>query len=369
VFWGLNGSGKTSLLKILHSALQSNAEPIARLPFTKAQVDIYSAKYDSIIRRTINRDPKTEEEISDPEDETLLTDELWTVVESAELAAMRNDQERPFRWRTIVLTGTAILPLGRFQHGYLPISRVAESRGMPINRPSPHGEAMGDAMFDAMFARQVTRRSQLYTSGASAQIREIQQQGLAEILLVLFGGAQKTRQRTEHDIDAGPAFRLVTSFLRQQGIRVNFDIESFTSRYGKQKELRDIVDKIQEVMADINSALEPQRDFEKLIGELFSGNKTVAFEPRGLRVMVNDEKIPLESLSSGEKQLMQILLEVMAGGVNAVIIDEPELSMHVDWQNRLVASMRTVNPESQLVLATHSPEVMANLDEKYIFQL
>jgi len=85
--------------------------------------------------------------------------------------------------------------------------------------------------------------------------------------------------------------------------------------------------------------------------------------------MVNDEKIPLESLSSGEKQLMQILLEVMAGGVNAVIIDEPELSMHVDWQNRLVASMRTVNPESQLVLATHSPEVMANLDEKYIFQL
>jgi len=150
---------------------------------------------------------------------------------------------------------------------------------------------------------------------------------------------------------------------------VNFDIESFTSRYGKQKELRDIVDKIQEVMADIDSALEPQRDFEKLIGELFSGNKTVAFEPRGLRVMVNDEKIPLESLSSGEKQLMQILLEVMAGGVNAVIIDEPELSMHVDWQNRLVASMRTVNPESQLVLATHSPEVMANLDEKYIFQL
>lgn len=44
VFWGLNGSGKTSLLKILHSALVGRAAPLAVVPYKEAEVGIRSGK-------------------------------------------------------------------------------------------------------------------------------------------------------------------------------------------------------------------------------------------------------------------------------------------------------------------------------------
>ena len=43
--------------------------------------------------------------------------------------------------------------------------------------------------------------------------------------------------------------------------------------------------------------------------------------------------------------------------------------MHVDWQQVLVAAMKRVNPDCQLLLATHSPEVMADVADKYVFEL
>jgi predicted ATP-dependent endonuclease of OLD family len=56
VFFGENGSGKTSLLKILHSAIKGDVDILTRVPFTSASVDVYSVTYDKIFHRTINAD-------------------------------------------------------------------------------------------------------------------------------------------------------------------------------------------------------------------------------------------------------------------------------------------------------------------------
>jgi len=74
-------------------------------------------------------------------------------------------------------------------------------------------------------------------------------------------------------------------------------------------------------------------------------------------------------LSSGEKHLVRILLESLSAQGNCIIIDEPELSLHIDWQRELVSAMQTVNPQLQMVLATHSPDIMAELRDDYIFEL
>jgi len=89
------------------------------------------------------------------------------------------------------------------------------------------------------------------------------------------------------------------------------------------------------------------------------------FAPR----QIDGTNIPLQSLSSGEKQLLRLMLETLAAGSSTVMIDEPELSMHVDWQQVLVAAMRRVNPECQMLLATHSPEVMAEVADENVFEL
>ena len=48
VFFGLNGSGKTSLLKVLVSALTADAELLRRVAFQSAEVKIYSSQWNSV---------------------------------------------------------------------------------------------------------------------------------------------------------------------------------------------------------------------------------------------------------------------------------------------------------------------------------
>jgi len=134
------------------------------------------------------------------------------------------------------------------------------------------------------------------------------------------------------------------------------------------------VSNIQDVTREVQEALRAQHDFQEVIQTLYSGDKELLFDvgraARGsLRIQANGTAIPLQSLSSGEKQLLRLMLETLAAEEDVVMIDEPELSMHVDWQQVLVASMRRVNPDCQLLLATHSPEVMADVPNEYVFEL
>ena len=135
-----------------------------------------------------------------------------------------------------------------------------------------------------------------------------------------------------------------------------------------------VVSEIEEVRRKVAAILTPQHELQSVIDEMYLGNKHLVLSQtpiraEGLQVRIADKQIPLGSLSSGEKQLLQVLLEVLATGDSTAMIDEPELSLHVDWQQRLIASMRRINPGAQLLLATHSPEVMVDVDERCVFEL
>ena len=67
-------------------------------------------------------------------------------------------------------------------------------------------------------------------------------------------------------------------------------------------------------------------------------------------------------LSSGEKQMLAILLTVLVeDNQNYVLfMDEPEVSLHVDWQQQLIDLLLELNPNVQIILTTHSPAVIMN---------
>ena len=48
------------------------------------------------------------------------------------------------------------------------------------------------------------------------------------------------------------------------------------------------------------------------------------------------------------------------------IADEPELSLHVKWQKMILPEMLKINPNAQVIIATHSPEVASNYPDKII---
>ena len=71
--------------------------------------------------------------------------------------------------------------------------------------------------------------------------------------------------------------------------------------------------------------------------------------------------ISLEMLSAGEKQLLLILLSVflMDEKPSVLLMDEPELSLHIAWQEKLISALRKLNPVCQIILTTHSPSIFA----------
>ena len=85
---------------------------------------------------------------------------------------------------------------------------------------------------------------------------------------------------------------------------------------------------------------------------------------------VEDEKIQLDQLSSGEKQILLILTTVFLQEEkpNVLLMDEPEISLHITWQDRLIELIRKLNPNCQLILTTHSPNIFANgWEDKIVF--
>jgi DNA repair exonuclease SbcCD ATPase subunit len=71
---------------------------------------------------------------------------------------------------------------------------------------------------------------------------------------------------------------------------------------------------------------------------------------------------PISALSSGERQLLVMIAHLSLNpnlvGSGVFIVDEPELSLHIDWQEKFVDAIREANPNVQLILATHSPAII-----------
>lgn len=73
-------------------------------------------------------------------------------------------------------------------------------------------------------------------------------------------------------------------------------------------------------------------------------------------------------LSSGEKQILILLTQALLTVDEPVvyIADEPELSLHVTWQEKLLESLVTLGGQKQIIVATHSPDIVGKFQDKVI---
>ena len=101
--------------------------------------------------------------------------------------------------------------------------------------------------------------------------------------------------------------------------------------------------------------------FQDLIDELFAstGKKIIRTENE-IRFLQYQETLLPYQLSSGEKQMLVILLTVLVEDLQPTVLfmDEPEVSLHIDWQQRLIDLILQLNPNIQIILTTHSPAVI-----------
>lgn len=83
-----------------------------------------------------------------------------------------------------------------------------------------------------------------------------------------------------------------------------------------------------------------------------------------------NDKIDITYLSSGEKQLVNLLAHFIFKASdlkNGIFVaDEPELSLHLNWQKMFIQQLHHINPKIQLIFATHSPELVGSYRNKII---
>ncbi len=105
----------------------------------------------------------------------------------------------------------------------------------------------------------------------------------------------------------------------------------------------------------------PKRRFQDLLDELFSyTNKKIDRKSNEICFYQDDEKISVYKLSAGEKHILVILLTALlrVGEHSVLFMDEPESSLHIEWQEQLINNIRSLNPDIQLILTTHSPALI-----------
>ncbi len=83
-------------------------------------------------------------------------------------------------------------------------------------------------------------------------------------------------------------------------------------------------------------------------------------------LILEDGKLP-SHLSSGQKRLISILSQISdSPNGSTILIDEPELSLHIEWQERLVSALTENFPKHKFILATHAPSIVKFHHEKVI---
>lgn len=140
------------------------------------------------------------------------------------------------------------------------------------------------------------------------------------------------------------------------------------------KRIDSIITLANEYSNSLQTLKRPFNRFVDSVNLFFSeGNKQIRVEESGdIKILIGQKKNTIYELSSGEKQLIIILAHVAfykklnRNSAPVFIIDEPELSLHISWQEKFVDALIKANPDTQFIMATHAPAIISRSDRKQL---
>ena len=270
-----------------------------------------------------------------------------------------------------VLTDVEVVYLPTYRRIERPLLRTKRSReGRPLPGRNDHSLRSYDDMAFGLadVQERLVELSEEIERSSNLEYRSLSAKILHEMLK---GSAQKESVRTEDlpDIDSlsrflGRVGRNVEDVFQDIGklyksgeieANDNWFLRYFLSRLGRVIEkTREMELKVERFVTVCNSYL-----------KLSSDEKLLTFDPQTLRVVVQDQwanrPISLDDLSSGEKQIISLMARLyLSDKQKIVLIDEPELSLSLDWQRKVLPDIIKSEMVVQLLAITHSPFIFEN---------
>ena len=411
---GPNASGKTTILNLLHSILSADLPSLLSFNFHYIEIKLREFKGKSIRTVVVVRD------IADGFMEFRLEKNRFPFSIDAAIsnrgfqdfygfhslhpsAGERGDHAKSIFTRAFAGDASKMRPEELYDEltALAPIVWLPVSRRLPVTNyeeerhpkitPLESVDLRLHELLEGLF---------LYHSRLNAQLskryKEFEHQVLSVILyskehdqldLVLNSIPSKLPTITEKKQLLG-AFKAAGLLDEQMRIRINEHFaaaEEVLKRIGKGRkfgwDLEDIlvIPLIRRTQAMVEHARKLEEDREKIFAPLrryedtvnsFLNDKSIKVDESGNLRIESSSSSDLNShhLSSGEKQILILLTQALLRVDEPVvyIADEPELSLHVTWQEKLLESLVTLGGQKQIIVATHSPDIVGDFRDKVI---
>ncbi|MEG3093172.1 AAA family ATPase [Sphingomonas sp. PB1R3] len=121
-------------------------------------------------------------------------------------------------------------------------------------------------------------------------------------------------------------------------------------------------DDTEEKLGSLSKLLSRISLFRELVNERFVTKDVHVNRENGIDVSFNGSPVPLEKLSSGEQHQLVLFFELLfeIDENSLILIDEPELSLHVSWQKKFISDLKKIINLNKFdtILATHSPQLI-----------
>lgn len=179
-------------------------------------------------------------------------------------------------------------------------------------------------------------------------------------------------------IDQNRQLQLPNQEKSVEGTVSNEQLKIYRKWFNNSSQLRQIEEIIkysQNYQQEIAKLRSPILKLEDLTSNFFKeGRKRIQVKSDGeLNVIFESGKhASVYELSSGEKQILimiaHLIFEEDQKPSGVFIIDEPELSLHIAWQEIFVDAIMKASPKTQFILATHSPSIISKVDREAFCQ-
>lgn len=345
IITGKNGSGKTTLLKLLWYLISGNLERIVpEIPFKSVSIEADSfflsiTKDDSDEISLVWRFPGEKEE------------KTTRAMERSERIFDRlNRQISRATGASLFFPTFRRIEGGFSARGSVSISDsflIADSERFPSRRPRRR------------FADRATESLQQAMADLSTSLSVYDHKFIASI--------------STHDIVDLLTEKYAAISQRTNTLHIDLSKEITQKNFATTEQdealllLKGIQHRVREVAEERDALLRPFSVLDERIPEIFhyDGIRVTPGIVLGEETEEN-EAIASDKLSAGEKQMLSFLCYNTFSEKTAIFIDEPELSLHIDWQRLLLPTLLEQGTDNQFFIATHSPFIYANYPDKEI---
>jgi predicted ATP-binding protein involved in virulence len=144
-------------------------------------------------------------------------------------------------------------------------------------------------------------------------------------------------------------------------------IKNFKEGRGELNAANQVIDgiriQIESMEALRKEMVRPLSAIQKLVLKLFR-HSGIKLGDSSLKFGEAASAISSDSLSAGEKQMLSFISYNAFYRDSVIVIDEPELSLHVDWQRSLFPTLLSQHSTNQFIIATHSPFIYTRYQDK-----